>query len=75
MPRDDSIPIDYEEIVDLDEFYLNHKRRRSNVVDDEEVMVSSEYHNESPKGSKEIITLGADLQDGIMKTTQNGRTF
>jgi len=35
MPRDDSIPIDYEEIIDLDETHLNHKRRKSNVVDDE----------------------------------------
>jgi hypothetical protein len=40
--RDDSIPIDYEEIVDLDETHF-----------------------------KEIITPGVDLEDGIMKTTQN----
>jgi hypothetical protein len=35
MPKDDSNPIDYEDIVDLDETHLNHKRRKSNVVDDE----------------------------------------
>jgi hypothetical protein len=71
MTEDDSIPIDYEEIIDLDETHLNHKRKKTNVVDDDEVIVSSEYYNESPKGSKEIITLGVDLEDGIMKTTQN----
>jgi len=71
MPKDDSIPIDYEDIVDLDETHLNNKRRKSNVVDDEEFMVSYEYYNEIPKGSREIITLGVDLEDGIMKTTQN----
>jgi hypothetical protein len=71
MPMDDYIPIDYEEIVDLDETYLNNKRRKSNVVVDEKVMVRFEYHNECPKGSREIIILGVDIEDGIMKTTQN----
>jgi hypothetical protein len=69
--EDDSIPIDYEEIIDLDETHLNHKRKKENVVDDEETIVSSEYYNEIPKGSREIITPGVDLEDGIMKTTQN----
>ena len=68
MAGDDSIPIDYEEIVDLDETHLNHKRKE-NVVDDEETIVSYEYYNEIPKGSREIITPGFDLEDGIMKTT------
>jgi hypothetical protein len=27
--------------------------------------------SESPKGSREIITPGVDLEDGIMKTKQN----
>ena len=71
MTEDDSIPIDYEEIIYLDETHLNHKRKKTNVVDDEETIVSSEYYNESLKGSKEIITSGVDLEDGIMKTTQN----
>jgi hypothetical protein len=71
MDEDDSIPIDYEEIIDLDETHLKHKRNKSNVVDDEEVIVNCEYYNESPKGSRKIITPGADLEDGIMKTTQN----
>jgi hypothetical protein len=42
----------------------------SNVVD-EEVMVSFEYHTKSFEGSKEIITLGINLEDGVKKTTQN----
>jgi hypothetical protein len=71
MVDDDSIPIDYEEIVDLDETHLNHKRKKSNVVGDEEAIVSSKYYNEIPKCNKEIITLGVNLEDGITKTTQN----
>ena len=71
MADDDSIPIDYEEIVDLDETHLNHKRKKENVFDDEEVIVNSKYYNEIPKGSREIITPSVDLEDGIMKTTQN----
>jgi hypothetical protein len=68
---DDFIPIDYEEIVDLDKTHLNHKRRKSNVGYDEDVIARSQYHNESPKGIKEIITPSVDLEDNIMKTTQN----
>jgi hypothetical protein len=71
MAEDDSIPIDYEEIIDLDETHLNHKRKKENVVDDKEAIVRSEYYNEIPKGSREIITPSVDLEDGIMKTTQN----
>ena len=72
MVDDESIPIDYEEIVDLYETHLNHKRNKENVVDDvQEAIVSSKYYSESPKGSREIITPDFDLEDGIMKTTQN----
>jgi hypothetical protein len=71
MVDDESIPIDYEEIIDLDETHLNHKRRKINVDNVQEAIISSEYYNESSKGSREIITLGVDLDDGIMKTTQN----
>jgi hypothetical protein len=28
MVDDESIPIDYEEIIDLDEIHLNHKRKK-----------------------------------------------
>jgi hypothetical protein len=71
MADDESIPIDYEEIVDLDETHLNHKRNKTNVVDDvQEAIVISKYYSESPKCSREIITLGVGLEDGIMKTTQ-----
>jgi hypothetical protein len=71
MVDDESIPIDYEEIIDLDETHLNHKRKKTNVDNVQEAIVSSEYYSESSKGSREIITPGVDLEDGIMKTTQN----
>jgi hypothetical protein len=71
MNDDDSIPIDYEEIVNLNETHLNHKGKKTNVVDNEEVIINSEYYNEIPKGSREIITPGVDLEDNIMITTQN----
>jgi hypothetical protein len=69
MAGDESILVDYEEIVDLDETHL--KRKKTNVVDIQEVIVSSKYYSEIPKGNREIITLGVDLEDGITKTTQN----
>ena len=71
MVDDESILIDYEEIIDLDETHLNHKRKKTNVDNVQEAIVNSEYYSESPKGRREIITPGADLEDGIMKTTQN----
>ena len=40
MVRDDSFPIDYAEIIDLDETYLNRKRKKENVVDGEETIFS-----------------------------------
>jgi hypothetical protein len=72
MKKSDAIPIDYEEIVYLDETHLNHKRKKENVVDDvQEAIIISKYYSDIPKGSKEIITPCVDLDDGIMKTTQN----
>jgi hypothetical protein len=72
MTIDESIPFDYEEIIDLDETHLNHKRKKENVVDDvQQVIVSSEYYNEIPNRSREVITPGAHLEDTIMKITQN----
>jgi hypothetical protein len=75
MVDEESIPIDYEEIIDLDETHLNHKRKKTNVDNVQEAIVSSEYYNEisneSSKGSREIITPGVDIEDGIMKSTQN----
>jgi hypothetical protein len=71
MVNDESIPIDYEERIDLDQTHLNHKKKKTNVDNVQEIIVSSEYHSESSKGSREIITPSVDLEDGIMKTTQN----
>jgi hypothetical protein len=71
MVNDDFIPSDYEEIFELDETHLNCKKRKAKVVDEEEFIVTYEYHDGSPKGSREIITPGVDLEDGIIKTTQN----
>jgi hypothetical protein len=68
---DKSIPIEYEEIIYLHETHLNNKRQKTNIDNVQEAIVSSQYYSESPKGSREIITLGVDLEDGIMKTTQN----
>jgi hypothetical protein len=41
MVDDESIPIDYEEIIDLDEIHLNHQRKKTNVDIVQEVIVSS----------------------------------
>ena len=32
MDDDESIPIDYEEIIDLDETHLNHKRKKTMLM-------------------------------------------
>jgi hypothetical protein len=71
MDDDESIPIDYEEIVDLYETHLNHKRKKTNVDDVQEPIFTSKYYSESHKGRREIITRGVDLEDGIIKTTKN----
>jgi hypothetical protein len=71
MVDDESIPIDYEEIIDLDETHLNNKRKKTNVDNVQEAIISSEYYSESFKGNREIITPSVDLEDGITKTTQN----
>jgi hypothetical protein len=71
MANDDFIPSDYEEIVELDETHLNRKKRKTKVVDEEELIVTFEIHDGSPKDNIEIITLGVDLEDDIIKTTQN----
>ena len=52
MVDDESIPIDYEEIIDLDEIHLNHQRKKTNVDNVQEAIVSSEYYSEIPKGSR-----------------------
>ena len=57
MPKDGSIPVNYKEIIDLDETHLNNKMRKYNVVYDEETIVSFEYHGEICKGGREMITL------------------
>jgi hypothetical protein len=44
---------------------------KKSSVDDKEVMISFEYHNKILKINREIITLGADIDDIIMKTIQN----
>ena len=31
MANDEFVPIDYEEIIDLDETHLNRKRKKTNV--------------------------------------------
>ena len=52
MVDDKSVPIDYEEIIDLDEAHLNHKRKKTNVDNVQEAIVSSKYYSESPKGRR-----------------------
>ena len=41
MVDGESIPIVYEEIIDLDETHLNHKRKKTNVDNFQETIVSS----------------------------------
>jgi hypothetical protein len=45
MVDDDSIPIDYEEIIDLDEIHLNHKRKKKNVHNVQEAIIILEYYS------------------------------
>ena len=61
-----SIP--YEGIVDLDGIPSRQKRRRSSSSNSN---VIHEYESENSEGNREIITPGADLEDGIVKSTQN----
>jgi hypothetical protein len=70
MANDDFIRSDYEEIVELNETHLNRKKRKAKVVDEEESIVTFEYHDGSPRDSREIITPGVDIEYGIIKTTQ-----
>jgi hypothetical protein len=72
MHEDIYIPNDHEHIVDLNETRLNHKIRRSNVIDlNEEVIVNSEYTNENSKSGREIITSSVYLGYVVIKTIQN----
>jgi len=64
----DSASIPVEGIVDLGGTPSNQKRRRSVGA---ETNVITESESENSGGSREIITPGADLEDGIVKTTQN----
>ena len=49
----------------------NVKTKKSRVEDLEVVITSSQEPSETSKESREIITPGADLGDGIIKTKQN----
>ena len=71
MANDDFIPSDYEEIVELDETHLNRKKRKEKVVDEEELIVTYEYHDGIPKDNREITTPSVDLEYDIIKTMQN----
>jgi len=48
----------------------NVMMKKSKVEDFEVVITSSQEHSETSKESREIITPGADLEDGIIKTKQ-----
>ena len=45
--------------------------KKSKVDNFEAVITSSQEPSETSKESREIITPGADLEDGIIKTKQN----
>ena len=49
----------------------NVMTKKSKVEDFEVVITSSQEPSETSKESREIITPGADLEDGIIKTKQN----
>jgi len=72
MSMDVYIPVNVKEIVNLEDTLLNDKRKKSNVVGhSKRIMGVTEDHSESSKGISEIITLGVDLEDGIVNTKQN----
>lgn len=50
---------------------LSNKTRKSNIGELVNVVSSSEEQTESSHGSRENITPGAELEDGIIKTKQN----
>ena len=50
---------------------LSNKTRKSNIGEPVKVVSSSEEQIESSYGSREIITPGAELEDGIIKTKKN----
>ena len=71
MINDVSIPINDANIVHLDETPSSHKRKRPSVLINEESIVSIQPGSENSGSSRGIITLGADLDDSVIKTTQN----
>ena len=59
------------ELVYKETDMLSNKARKSNIGEPVKVVSSSEEQIESSYGSREIITPGAELEDGIIKTKQN----
>ena len=67
MPKNVFILVDDEDVT-----YLEEKRRKKIKVDhSKKVMANSIDLSENSKERREIITLGAYLEDGIIKTKQN----
>ena len=64
----ESVSIPVEGIVDLEATPSRQKKRKSVVT---ESNVIAQYESEYSGGSREIITPGADLEDGIVKSSQN----
>ena len=50
---------------------LTGKKKKSNVGQPVKFMSNNEEKSESSHGSREIITPGAELEDGIIKPKQN----
>ena len=50
---------------------LTNKTRKSNIGEHVKVMSSTKEQTESSNGSRELITPGAELEDGIIKTKKN----
>ena len=71
MAKDISLLANDEELVYQEEDMLTDKKKKSNLGQLVKVMSSSEEQTERSKGSREIITPGAELEDGIIKTKQN----
>ena len=64
--RDEVVSIPDQQVVHLNTIVSRYKRRQyveSNVI--------VENHSENLGDSLEIINLGGDLDDGVVKTTQN----
>ena len=71
MPKNVSLLVDDDEIASIEENIITNRTKKQKITHSKKIMDNSEGPSENSKGSREIITPGADLEDGIIKTKQN----